>query len=76
MELQKNPYFVSEPVTGKTYKLWSLPSGSSVVREGLKIVGREVGPFEIVKQSGSTTIGKTSWDYTFHIDASLGVIAV
>ena len=75
MELQKNPYFVSEPVAGKTYKLWSLPTGSSVVREGLKIVGREVGPFEIVKQSGDTTIGKTNWDYIFHLDASLDVTA-
>lgn len=76
MELQKNPYFVSQPTGGKSYKLWSLPTGSTVIREGLKIVGEEVGPFQIVKQSGNTTIGKTSWDYTFHLDASLDVIAV
>jgi hypothetical protein len=75
MELQKNPFFVSQPVNGKTYKLWCLPTGSSVIREGLKIVGREVGSFEIIKQSGDTTIGKTNWDYTFHLDASLDVIA-
>lgn len=76
MELQKNPYFVSQPASGKSYKLWSLPIGSSVIREGLKIVGKEVGPFQIVKQAGDTTIGKTSWDYTFHLDASLDVTAV
>jgi len=75
MELQKNPYFVSKPATGKTYKLWSLPTGSSVIREGLKITGKEVGPFEIVKQLGDTTIGKTTWDYVFHLDASLEVTA-
>ena len=75
MELQKNPYFVSQPTSGKSYKLWSLPIGSTVIREGLKIVGREVGPFQIVKQVGETTIGKTSWDYIFHLDASLDVTA-
>jgi hypothetical protein len=75
MELQKNPFFVSEPVSGKNYKLWSLPKGSTVIRDGLKIVGREVGPFEIIRQFGDTTIGKTNWDYEFHLDASLDVIA-
>lgn len=76
MELQKNPYFVSQPTSGKSYKLWSLPTGSTVIREGLKIVGREVGPFEIVKQLGDITIGKTNWNYVFHLDASLDVTAV
>lgn len=75
MELQKNPYFVSQPISGKNYKLWSLPSGTTVIREGLAILGKEVGPFEIVKHAGDVTIGKTSWDYSFHLDASLDVIA-
>lgn len=75
MELQKNPYFVSQPTSGKNYKLWSLPSGTTVIREGLRILGKEVGPFEIIKQTGDVTIGKTSWDYSFHLDASLDVTA-
>jgi hypothetical protein len=75
MELVKNPYLESQPVAGKTYKLWSLPVGSVVIRKGLKIAGKEVGPFEIIKQSGSITIGKTGWNWEFQIDASFDVIA-
>lgn len=73
--LENNPYFVSSPVAGKTYKLWSLPNGSSVVRKGLSIEGRECGPFQIEKQHGTYTVCKTSWGYHFHLDASLDVMA-
>lgn len=76
MQLQKNPYFVNKPASGKSYKLWSLPVGSTVIREGLKLSEREVGPFQIVRQSGDITFGKTNWDYEFHLDASLDVTAV
>lgn len=62
------------PKTGEMAKLWSLPKGTMVIREGLRLDGGQlVGPFTITKQAGAATFGKTSWDYEFHLDASLEV---
>lgn len=76
MKSEKNPYFVTQPISGKQYQLWSLPLGSKAIREGLRVSGKEAGPFEILNQSGTQTVVKTDWDYTFHLDASLMVVAV
>lgn len=62
------------PKAGEMVKLWSLPKGTKVIREGLRLDGNKtVGTFTITKQAGSSTFGRTSWDYEFHLDASLEV---
>ena len=62
------------PKTGEMAKLWSLPKGTKVIREGLRLDGGKlVGPFSITGQAGAATYGKTSWDYEFYLDASLEV---
>ena len=62
------------PQSGEMAKLWCLPKGTKVIREGLRLDGGKlVGPFTITKQAGSSTFGMTSWDYEFHLDASLEV---
>lgn len=76
MKPQKNLYFTNQPVKGKKYKLWQLPTGTTIARENLKVDGRDVNCFQIVKQLGNVTYNKTDWNYIFHLDASLDVIVI
>jgi hypothetical protein len=75
--MQMDTIFVNAPKTGEMYKLWSLPVGTKVIREGLRLDGDKlVGPFEITRQGGSATFGKTAWDYDFYLAADLEVTVV
>jgi hypothetical protein len=69
--LVQNPHLVNQPTPGNDYKLWSLPTGSSVIKKGLKVNNTDVGSFQIVKHDRDITICKTNWDYVFYLDSSL-----
>jgi len=73
--MEKNPYFVITPQTGVVYKLWTLPQGTQVQRQGLAVDGRLAETFTVTKQNGTFADCKTTWGYEFYLDASLDVIA-
>lgn len=75
--MEMDTMFVKSPKSGEMYKLWSLPIGTQVIREGLRLDGGKlVGPFEITRQGGAATFGKTSWDYEFYLGADMEVTVV
>jgi hypothetical protein len=71
MQTNKNSFLAKAPVAGTMYKLWSLPTGSTVERPNVLVRNQEVKSFRIVEHAGSISYCETNWGEMFHLDASL-----
>lgn len=76
MQINKNSFLGKKHIAGNTYKLWSLPTGSTVARPNLKVKGQDVKSFKIVEQTGSSSYCETSWGEMFNLDASLEALLI
>lgn len=71
MQINKNSFLTRIPVAGNTYKLWSLPTGSTVTRPNFRVRGQDVKSFKIIEQTGTSSYCETNWGEMFQLDASL-----